>query len=180
MGDVARGDDAGGSTNVAVGAAAAVATINCAHAVRLRHMLQKVSKHILNPDVKEKMDGYCADAQPIEAALAWFILNECGGATPAPRVNDYKQMMRDATIIGEAGARFLTRHPSSSRHEWSCLNEQRLQPATHTVRLEQYRLREHVLLRAERMRLQMLGAHDVSLMLDHASRRLERDRLGDL
>ena len=34
MGDVARGDDTGGSNNPAVGAAATVATINRAHAVR--------------------------------------------------------------------------------------------------------------------------------------------------
>ena len=30
---------------------------------------------------------------------------ECGGATPAPRVNDYKHEMRTLTIIGEAGYR---------------------------------------------------------------------------
>ena len=48
MGDVARGDDTGGSNNPAVGAAATVATINRAHAVRARHVLQKINKHILN------------------------------------------------------------------------------------------------------------------------------------
>ena len=105
MGDVARGDDTGGSNNPAVGAAATVATINRAHAVRARHVLQKINKHILNPDTKEKMDTFRTDAQPAEAALAWFVANECGGATPAPRVNDYKHEMRTLTIIGEAGYR---------------------------------------------------------------------------
>ena len=42
MGDVARGDDTGGSNNPAMGAAATVATINRAHAVRARHVLQKI------------------------------------------------------------------------------------------------------------------------------------------
>ena len=60
MGDVARGDDTGGSNNPAVGAAATVATINRAHAVRARHVLQKINKHILNPDTKEK-DGHLQD-----------------------------------------------------------------------------------------------------------------------
>ena len=36
---------------------------------------------------------------------SWFVANECGGATPAPRVNDYKHEMRTLTIIGEAGYR---------------------------------------------------------------------------
>ena len=97
MGDVARGDDTGGSNNPAVGAAATVATINRAHTVCARHVLQKINKHILNPDTKEKMDTFRTDAQPAEAALAWFVANECGGATPAPCVNDYKHEMRTLT-----------------------------------------------------------------------------------
>ena len=104
MGDVARGDDAGGSNNPATGAAATVNTINRAHAVRSRHVLQRINKHILNPDTKEKMDGFRADPQPAEAALNWFVTNECGGATPAPKVNDYKHEMRMLTIINVEAA----------------------------------------------------------------------------
>ena len=56
-------------------------------------------------DVARGDDGFRTSAQPAEDALAWFVANECGGATPAPRVNDYKHEMRTLTIIGEAGYR---------------------------------------------------------------------------